>query len=72
MGMNEVKPLREIYDDVKAPGVAQSLNGGFYTPEWRKQQGDAKDQELHQRALDRRDQGLAGNVDGSGRLREGK
>ena len=62
--MDQEKSLDEQYKEVQG-------RGGFYTPEWRAQQGDETDQELHRRAIDQREQALAGGVDsGSGRLRE--
>lgn len=64
MSMDQQKSLDEQYKEVEG-------RGGFYTPAWRSQQGDETDQALHRRAIERREQALAGGVDGgSGRLRE--
>ncbi len=61
--MEQEKSLDAQYKEVQGRG--------FYTPEWRAQQGDETDQALHRRAIERRERALAGDVDGgTGRLRE--
>jgi len=61
--MEKAKPLDEQCKEVQG-------RGGFYTPEWRAQQGDETDQALHRRAVETRERALAGGVDrGSGTLR---